>query len=85
MGKTRLRAFGALCVMLLLTACAAKGAAPASEAEAAQYNCKRSCNRDNSVCMDSGAAQRRDTIFRGDATCDRQLRQCLARCNAAAE
>ena len=80
-----LRTLAALCAILLVAACAPKSATPATEAEAAQYTCKRSCNRDNSVCMDSGAAQRNNTVFRGDATCERQLRQCLARCSAVAE
>jgi hypothetical protein len=79
------RTLAALCAILLAAGCSSKSTTPATEAEAAQYSCKRSCNRDNSVCMDSGAAQRNETIFRGDATCERQLRQCLARCGTVAQ
>jgi hypothetical protein len=50
-----------------------------------RYSCRRSCDRDYSVCTDTAAA-RRDDFSRNRTyaagTCDRQLNLCLVRCNS---
>ena len=51
-----------------------------------RYSCRRACERDNSVCMDTSAARRGDygrIPPYAAATCERQLNMCFVRCNSA--
>jgi len=50
-----------------------------------RLSCRRACERDNSVCMDTSAARRNDygrTSPYAAATCERQLNMCFVRCNS---
>jgi hypothetical protein len=49
-----------------------------------RYSCRRSCDRDYSVCSDTAAARRDDTgrtRSYSATTCERQLNMCFTRCN----
>jgi hypothetical protein len=82
-----------LIALLLLAACAGPRPAPEDGPgtdrgdENSRYaaSCTRACNREHAVCMDSRIAREREreqSQFRGDPSCDNQIRQCLARCRA---
>jgi hypothetical protein len=77
-----------LVAVLLLAACAGPRPGPGAgaagdDAAAERASCRRSCDRAHAVCGDSSAAGRAQGPFSGSATCDRQLRQCLAACDAS--
>lgn len=73
-----------LALLVLLAACAAPGDRPAAgrAEDQSAAACMRSCNRSYDVCAESGAARSGSGPFPGDATCQRDLRQCQAGCRA---
>ena len=69
-------------LFLLLAACSTSPARDPSPEAATRESCTRSCNREYSVCTDALASRMSNGVFSGDATCKRQIKQCLAQCGA---